>query len=90
MLFVSPSAKIPLWRFSDWGAFVAGAPYNCPIVAVEMGGVPLDEFVHPPRAIYILGAGDVTRHARSFSEGDVHEVTVLLFALFQYIFLSRG
>ena len=27
-------------------------------VCIEMGGTPLDEFVHPPRALYILGSED--------------------------------
>lgn len=33
-------------------------PYDCRIVAVEMGGQQLSKFVHPARAIYLLGAED--------------------------------
>lgn len=32
-------------------------------VAVEMGGVPLHEFEHPDRALYLLGAEDTGRTA---------------------------
>ena len=28
-------------------------------VGVEMGGTPLADFIHPPRAVYILGAEDM-------------------------------
>ena len=28
------------------------------MVAVEQGGTPLEEFVHPERAVYLLGAED--------------------------------
>ena len=31
---------------------------DSPIIGIEMGGVPLPEFVHPPRAVYLLGAED--------------------------------
>lgn len=27
-------------------------------VAIEMGGTPLQDFVHPPRAVYVLGSED--------------------------------
>ena len=39
-------------------SFAAAAPYSTVWVAVEMGGTPLAEFVHPERAVYILGAED--------------------------------
>ena len=34
------------------------APAGAVWVAVEMGGVPLQDFVHPPRAVYVLGSED--------------------------------
>lgn len=45
-------------EFRDADAFMAGVPYGCPVVAVEMGGRPLSKFAHPERAIYLLGAED--------------------------------
>ena len=35
------------------------APAGAVWVAVEMGGVPLQDFVHPPRAVYVLGSEDI-------------------------------
>ena len=51
-------AKIPFLQFSDWNNFIECSPYACPWVAVEMGGIPLPDFVHPKRAIYFLGCED--------------------------------
>jgi len=51
-------AKTPFLQYPDWDNFVESAPYACPWVAVEMGGVPLPDFVHPTRAIYFLGSED--------------------------------
>lgn len=48
----------PLLRHEDWNAFAAAAPYGAQWVAVEFGGEPLESFVHPERACYILGAED--------------------------------
>lgn len=48
----------PLVRHEDWNAFAAAAPYGAQWVAVEFGGEPLETFVHPERACYILGAED--------------------------------
>jgi tRNA G18 (ribose-2'-O)-methylase SpoU len=43
----------------DWNAFaVWAAPKAAVWVAVEMGGTPLSDFVHPRNAIYILGSED--------------------------------
>lgn len=49
---------IPLRQFQDIEAFLLSAPYDCPVIGVEMGGVPLSTFSHPERAIYLLGAED--------------------------------
>lgn len=51
--------SIPMWQHSDWNAFCEAQPYGAVLVAVEMGGeATLDEFVHPERAVYLLGAED--------------------------------
>ena len=50
--------QIPAFRFTNWGAFCASSPYATAWVAVEMGGTPLEEFEHPERCVYVLGAED--------------------------------
>ena len=49
--------SVPAFRYDNWASFCDSAPYQCAWVAVEMGGVPLHEFEHPERAVYILGGG---------------------------------
>lgn len=49
---------IPCREFADFDALLSGLPQSAPIVAVEMGGRPLRNFVHPERAVYLLGAED--------------------------------
>lgn len=49
---------IPCREYADFDALIAGLPYGCPLVAVEMGGRPLAKFTHPERAVYLLGAED--------------------------------
>lgn len=51
--------SIPLFDWMDFEMFLAhGVPYDCPIVAVEMGGTDLRRITHPARCIYLLGAED--------------------------------
>ena len=50
--------RIPLFTYPTSAEMVAGLPYGCRLVGVEMGGVPLPEFVHPDQAVYLLGAED--------------------------------
>lgn len=49
---------IPQREYESLEAFLLASPYDCPIVGIEMGGTPLPDFVHPERAIYLLGAED--------------------------------
>jgi tRNA G18 (ribose-2'-O)-methylase SpoU len=49
---------IPYREYLDFDGFQPTIPRNCVIVAIEMGGRPLKNFVHPERAIYLLGAED--------------------------------
>ena len=49
---------IPLRDFASFDDFLAAQPYDCQLVAVEMGGKPLAGFTHPDRCIYLLGAED--------------------------------
>lgn len=55
---VKAHKHIPCRQYDDFEAFIAANPYGAPIVAVEMGGRPLANFVHPERAIYLLGSED--------------------------------
>lgn len=50
--------NIPLRHFLDMGEFLAQRPVGALLVGIEMGGKPLRDFTHPPRAIYLLGAED--------------------------------
>ena len=48
-----------MWRHHDWNAFRENLPFGALLVAVEMGGEDtLEEFDHPDRAVYLLGAED--------------------------------
>jgi tRNA(Leu) C34 or U34 (ribose-2'-O)-methylase TrmL len=51
---------IPLWHFNDYQDFLNVYPRECALVGVEnkVGGSNLANFVHPERAIYLLGAED--------------------------------
>jgi tRNA(Leu) C34 or U34 (ribose-2'-O)-methylase TrmL len=52
--------QIPLFKHEDWESFAKASPHGAVWVAVEMGSgsVPLQDFVHPPRAVYVLGSED--------------------------------
>lgn len=49
---------IPLRHYETLGEFLANRPVGAVLVGVEMGGVPLGEFLHPMCAVYLLGAED--------------------------------
>eukprot|EP01094_Clydonella_sp_ATCC50884_P009957 TRINITY_DN194_c0_g2_i1.p1 TRINITY_DN194_c0_g2~~TRINITY_DN194_c0_g2_i1.p1 ORF type:complete len:401 (+),score=98.90 TRINITY_DN194_c0_g2_i1:174-1376(+) len=55
---VTAWASIPYHAYQKWEHFALAAPSGAVWVAIEMGGTPLQEFVHPPRAVYILGSED--------------------------------
>ena len=52
--------QIPHFKHERWESFAESSPHGAVWVAIEMGSgsVPLQEFVHPPRAVYILGSED--------------------------------
>ena len=50
--------QLPLFKYDEWGDFAKNSPHGAVWVAIEMGGVPLQDFVHPPRAVYVLGSED--------------------------------
>ena len=50
--------QLPLHKHDDWGDFAKSSPHGAVLVAIEMGGTPLQDFAHPPRAVYVLGSED--------------------------------
>lgn len=50
--------QIPCMPFPDITAFMTNCPIDAQIVIVEYGGTDLSEFVHPKRAMYVLGSED--------------------------------
>jgi tRNA G18 (ribose-2'-O)-methylase SpoU len=50
--------RVPLFRYDGFDEMVNAAAYSCLLVGVEIGGETLPTFVHPERAMYILGAED--------------------------------
>ena len=50
--------QVPLFRYDTFAEMTATSAYSCQLVGVEMGGTPLPGFVHPHRAVYVLGAED--------------------------------
>lgn len=53
-------ARVPLMHYATLDDLLGHLPHSCPMVGVELTGdaVPLGQFVHPPRALYLLGAED--------------------------------
>ncbi len=48
--------EIPLRHFPTFEVFFANRPVGAQLIGVEMGGEPLSSFVHPERAVYLLGS----------------------------------
>lgn len=53
-------ARMPLFHYDSFEDFKANIPYDCRIVGVELDerAVPLKDFEHPYRSVYLLGAED--------------------------------
>ena len=49
---------IPMRQYRDFDEFQAARPEGCQLIGIEMGGTPLNDFKHPQRAVYLLGAED--------------------------------
>lgn len=49
--------RIPLYHFKTFEELKDNLPYSTRLVAVEMGedAIPLSEYKHPDRAVYLLG-----------------------------------
>ncbi len=51
---------IPFYDYADFDDFYNHMPYNCQLIGVELDqrAVLLENFKHPERAIYLMGAED--------------------------------
>ena len=51
---------MPLFQYKDFKDFNEHRPYDCRLIGIEINkdSVPLKEFIHPKKAIYLLGAED--------------------------------
>jgi tRNA G18 (ribose-2'-O)-methylase SpoU len=63
---------IPLLHFADAEAWSEAMPDNARLVAVEIApqAKPLEDFKHPERAVYLLGAEDVGLHPDFLERAD--------------------
>lgn len=57
---LSSDKHIPLYNYDDFEMFYKSMPYNCELIGVEFieSSKSLPTFVHPERAMYLLGAED--------------------------------
>jgi len=64
---------IPLFNFSSLETFLNYIPYDSKIVIIEMDdrAVKLNEYSHPQRAIYVLGAEDEGIDPNEFKNKDI-------------------
>lgn len=53
-------SRIPLFHYDEIEDLLNNIPYDCRLVGIEIDerAVPLSEFQHPKRAIYLLGSED--------------------------------
>ncbi|RNI23739.1 RNA methyltransferase [Rufibacter latericius] len=51
---------IPLFNYADFDDFYQHLPYSCQLVGIELDdtAVPVEQFQHPERCIYLLGSED--------------------------------
>ena len=50
--------NVPLRHFETFDAFLKARPSGALLVGIEMGGTPLSGFIHPEKALYLLGSED--------------------------------
>jgi tRNA G18 (ribose-2'-O)-methylase SpoU len=55
---VKTPRHIPLREYDSFDLWRATRPHGALLVGIEMGGELLEGFVHPPQAVYLLGAED--------------------------------
>ena len=47
-----------MFHYQDMRHFLSHIPFSCAVIGIEQGGANIKNFIHPERAIYILGAED--------------------------------
>lgn len=56
---VDAKKHIPVFNYDSWGDFTRYIPDNCRVVALEVDGDRrLATFIHPKRALYVIGGED--------------------------------
>lgn len=52
--------NIPLYNYESFEDFIKSLPFDCQLIGIELDSksVPIANFKHPERAIYLLGAED--------------------------------
>lgn len=52
--------NIPLYHFQDFEEFIRIKPYDSKIIGIELhkNSIPLETYIHPERAVYLLGSED--------------------------------
>ena len=52
---------IPLYNYDTFEDFYKSIPYDCQLIGIELDdkSIPVNEFKHPERCIYLLGAEDI-------------------------------
>ncbi|MBA4250967.1 MAG: rRNA methyltransferase [Chlorobiaceae bacterium] len=70
-------AKIPLYTYENFDQLIENIPYSCRLVGVEISkdAIPIQDFVHPKRAIYLLG--NETNGLTSDVQSKCHEIISL-------------
>lgn len=51
---------VPLYEYKNLEDFLSHTPVDCKIISVEIDGNDIKNFVHPERAIYLIGGEDRT------------------------------
>jgi len=68
---------IPLFNYETFDEFYKAMPYDCRLIGIEIDekSVPIHEYKHPERCIYLLGAEDSGLSKEAISK--CHELVIL-------------
>ena len=52
---------IPLYNYETFDDFCKSLPYDCQLIGIELDdkSIPIKDFKHPERCVYLLGAEDI-------------------------------
>lgn len=62
---------LPIFHFPDLPSALVSWPADCKLICVDVKGRPLIPFVHPERAIYILGGENQTLNPTLFQNAPI-------------------